>query len=393
MPPRPKPVELPPERPDPGERRLRPRRWHNVILLVVSLLVVPLGFEGFYRVRRWLRNRDDERFTLDHNWLREIPRPGWSSSTGRIHINSLGFRGEEVERTKPPGTTRIVCLGGSTTFGFYLHDDTAWPGQLQERLRKAFPKRRIEVINAACPGYNTYISYVNLRTRLIHLQPDIAIICHLHNDAQHAIVNRIAVNKRIDPDAWYPNLMDREGFDSWVWRSLLVDRILDRVSRRKSMTSKEFESLYPSILDQYDHNMRSLVLFCKKVGVKPILSTYAHWIDPKLGERELQKRAAATLRNFRFLDILQSLRLYHDFNEAVRKIGEDLGVPVVDNARLVPPREELFRDSVHFTEAGASLVADNVLEVVGPMVVGPSSAPSGTPASGSARPARGGHGG
>src|SRR5436190_20413136 len=35
---------------------------------------------------------------------------------GWFRINSMGFRGREVSASKPPGTFRIVCLGGSTTF-------------------------------------------------------------------------------------------------------------------------------------------------------------------------------------------------------------------------------------------------------------------------------------
>jgi len=363
----PKPVEMD----DPargGRARFQPRLRHKVALMLISLLVVLLGFEGFYRVRRWRRNRDPARFTLDHNWMREIPRPGWATPDGRIHINSLGFRGEPIQRAKPDGAVRIVCLGGSTTFGFYLHDDATWPHQLQQRLRRAFPTHTIEVINAACPGYNTYVSYVNLRTRLIHLQPDIVVVYHLHNDAQHALVNRIAVNRRIDPQAWYPDLLRRDGFDGWVWQSLLVNRVLDKVSRRTQMTRKEYEALYPSIRDMYEYNMGCVVRFCKDVGIRPVLCTYAHCIDPSLPEKELQERAAATLRNFRFLDILQSLDLYHDLNNVVRQIARAEGAGLVDNARLVPRDGDLFRDSVHFTASGAAQVSANVFREVCPLV-------------------------
>ena len=46
-------------------------------------------------------------------------------------VNSLGFWGGEIEREKPPGTLRVVALGGSTTAG-----PTAWPYQLGIELNE-----------------------------------------------------------------------------------------------------------------------------------------------------------------------------------------------------------------------------------------------------------------
>ncbi len=39
-----------------------------------------------------------------------------------VSINSLGYRGPEVERKKYPGRVRILCLGDSFTFGNYVLD-------------------------------------------------------------------------------------------------------------------------------------------------------------------------------------------------------------------------------------------------------------------------------
>src|SRR6266700_1734724 len=39
-------------------------------------------------------------------------------------VNSLGFRGKETTMEKPDGVFRIVCSGGSTTFGLGEPDET-----------------------------------------------------------------------------------------------------------------------------------------------------------------------------------------------------------------------------------------------------------------------------
>lgn len=58
-------------------------------------------------------------------------RPGFTRASGDGRplrtSNSLGFRGAEIELPKPPGRTRILCLGGSTTYAFAVDDDAAYP--------------------------------------------------------------------------------------------------------------------------------------------------------------------------------------------------------------------------------------------------------------------------
>ncbi len=45
-------------------------------------------------------------------------------------INSLGFRGKEIDLEKKEGQIRIACFGVSETFGVYESKDKEWPSQL-----------------------------------------------------------------------------------------------------------------------------------------------------------------------------------------------------------------------------------------------------------------------
>ncbi len=44
-------------------------------------------------------------------------------------INSLGFRGKEIDLEKKEGQIRIACFGVSETFGVYESKDKEWPSQ------------------------------------------------------------------------------------------------------------------------------------------------------------------------------------------------------------------------------------------------------------------------
>src|SRR4030095_4208865 len=82
-----------------------------------------------------------------------------------LSTNAEGVRADYPTRTKPAGTFRIVCLGDSVTFGYrvppvwpekpkdYNPDWQPYPMLLEKELRKANPRRGIEVFPMAVPGY------------------------------------------------------------------------------------------------------------------------------------------------------------------------------------------------------------------------------------------------
>jgi hypothetical protein len=83
-------------------------------------------------------------------------RPGARARFGpdrAVSINALGFRGVERTREKPKGVFRIVCIGGSNTYGV-VDDAETYPAQLEKRLNAARPGRyRYEVWNAGVSAY------------------------------------------------------------------------------------------------------------------------------------------------------------------------------------------------------------------------------------------------
>ncbi len=63
---------------------------------------------------------------------------------------------QRFSAAKPKDVYRIVCLGGSTTYGRPFFDQTSFPGWLRELLPVAQPSRRWEVINAGGISYASY---------------------------------------------------------------------------------------------------------------------------------------------------------------------------------------------------------------------------------------------
>ncbi len=110
-----------------------------------------------------------------------VEKPG---SDGEMETapNKLTFFNEQhFSRQKPPGTYRIFCVGGSTTFGRPYDDGTSYCGWLREFLRTADPSRSWEVINAGGISYASY-RVALLTEELMQYEPDLVIVYSGHNE-------------------------------------------------------------------------------------------------------------------------------------------------------------------------------------------------------------------
>lgn len=94
---------------------------------------------------------------------------------GSGDVNEHGYRGEKVRIIKPKGTIRILCLGDSTTFGVGVPVKYSYPYLLQERLRKEYPYKMIEVINAGVPRTNSIEAKRRFQVKFMKYKPDIII--------------------------------------------------------------------------------------------------------------------------------------------------------------------------------------------------------------------------
>jgi lysophospholipase L1-like esterase len=128
-----------------------------------------------------------DRYMRHDPYLVFSPIPGWRGRYTRY--NSFGFRGEEIAEKKPPDAIRIAVLGGSTAFGAFVKDEYTFPAVLQGLLQETAAstgasgsRRKIEVINAAVPGYTSTQELISLHLKVLPLTPDVVIIFDSLND-------------------------------------------------------------------------------------------------------------------------------------------------------------------------------------------------------------------
>ncbi|MFN0152317.1 MAG: tetratricopeptide repeat protein [bacterium] len=111
------------------------------------------------------------------------------------------FNEQAIARTKAEGTIRIFCLGGSATYGFPRGAAGAFPAILGEKLARAFPARRFEVVNLGGLSYAAF-RCVNVAREVARYEPD-AI---LYYDGNNEYVERRFFAEMLAEPAWRRNL-------------------------------------------------------------------------------------------------------------------------------------------------------------------------------------------
>lgn len=181
--------ELQPE--DPAEsnrlskKSQRTPLWQIVVLSVTAPIIFFLVLEGclaLFGVSP-ASQKEDPFVGFASNVPLFIPSKG--AGDGQIMTTAPNrmayFNKQEFPKTKTPGTYRIFCLGGSTTYGRPYDDSTSFSEWLRELLPSVDRSKNWEVINAGGISYASY-RVAHLMDELINYQPDLFIIYTGHNE-------------------------------------------------------------------------------------------------------------------------------------------------------------------------------------------------------------------
>lgn len=303
------------------------------------------------------------------------PRIGWQIP-GKTHpetayFNAQGFRTRERLGPKPPGELRVIALGGSTTEDVWNDAGLHWP-LVAERALHAAGRRDVRIYNGAMSAYTTAHSLVRLSLDVLQYRPDVILVMHNINDL--LVVYGAGAQGR-PVDASYLVKYGRKSLTSVLDESDVV------LSRLWVFARERLRRLAPARppppLEDYDlesgrtlfeRNLRSLVAVARAHGAEVVFVTMP------LARSPLRFDETAALARGGVLDRMPShdrfLADFDAYNESVRRTGAELGAPVIDAARLVPPDDPLFADLVHTTSAGVQVMGEAVgsrlLEILPP---------------------------
>lgn len=247
------------------------------------------------------------------------------------YARSQQFRGELAPLKKTPGVTRLFTLGSSSTFGYGVSAEAAYPKRLEHRLREA--GHRVEVFNAGVPGSTAARLALSLEGQLLPFAPDVIIVNLSFNDHIQGAI--------FDEGAHY-EAMATTGIGAFGQ----LMQMLDEKSRLKSWAryfnaARHGERADPELIElhatepalRFGNQLRRMVLTARSVGAEVVL---------------VQEPPDPAAEN----------TMVVPFHAAMAEVAAELDVPLVDPSQaLLPGGDAIYLDAVHLTAEGHERMA------------------------------------
>ena len=190
------------------------------------------------------------------------------------------FRPAKFAAQKPPGTSRIFILGGSTVQGHPFATETAFPRLLQCCLERLDPQRRWEVINCGGVSYASY-RLLPVLQEVLQYEPDVCVFCEGQNEFLEDITygSRRGLSERIGP---LLSLLLRlqcvravTGLTSAAaaeQRPLLPAEVLTRLDQSDGLARFHRDDRHALQVEQhFQHSLERMVRLCGARGVPLVL--------------------------------------------------------------------------------------------------------------------------
>jgi lysophospholipase L1-like esterase len=332
-----------------------------------------------------------------------------------VEVHTLGTPsrelGWEAFRLDPAGLgdaelPRIVALGDSTTYGFGVPPQAAWP----EVLDRALPGAT--VANMATPGYSSFQGYRTLVKYGEQLRPAAIIASFSYNDRGYVY------NRNVDSVEKFARFYEeQQTLGRYAWLDhIYTARVLRSAMRRLGLIRpepavridvRELHARVPP--ESYRENLRKIAEYGRARNV-PVLfvllkdnpfhttqiiqgieylerGDHQHAIraftiglsdevSETLARKYLAHAYAAAGQEDKAAEAghvqamretvggFQPIYLDSDYHEIMIEVGRELGVPVVDARPILAESDEIFIDMSHPDESGHARIAALVLETI-----------------------------
>jgi hypothetical protein len=312
-------------------------------------------------------------FAVDGHGLRR-GKPGvrWK----RVALNNLGMRGADVPATSAEGCHRWMFLGASETFGEPSMADAEFPARVRALARQR--SLCVDVLNTAYPGIAPRDLIPYYSQALSQYAPDVVFIYA----STHFYLAEIGSRQPVPAAALPPPAQTAAPWSlgSVLAKSRFFERLKDTAEvpasiqelrlRRWIEAASEgkpkdwpFDRVPEERIALLTSDLHELISAIRGSGAEPVLLTHAVRVadPPRADDR-------ADLYSMRRYVPRASEQVLAAFEyraaDAVRKLGAQEHVRVIDVARRLNGRRDRFIDLVHFTEKGHEEVAQLVVRAM-----------------------------
>jgi lysophospholipase L1-like esterase len=367
--------------------RIRARALTSVVALLLSVSIGLSAAEWFIRQRtsygyitpEILRHQSVayERSLFSRHVLPREPQIVTVGPDTVYRINSLGYRGPEFTRSKPPGVVRVMFYGGSSTFDLGQNADDDWPHRVGRRLQAG--GLNVEAINAGVPGHATWDAAGRLFAEGHTFRPDYCVLYSTWNDlksfhetqpllrsaAPYEARERVYFEYQNGFDRFFSEhsqLYNRLRFRYYSFRlGVGPDNVAPEGVLRRLPAD---DSIADSAVAQFRMNIETFVDVARNAGAHPILA--------------LEARLAATTNTSDDITMMRLgytqfthaglLHAYEIADRVYREVAAEKQVPLIEGALAMTGHREWLVDHVHLSREGAAKLSEIVSSAMAPLL-------------------------
>jgi len=292
-------------------------------------------------------------------------RPGARGVWGRtlVEVNAQGSRGPEVGYERSPGVPRILFLGDSVTFGFFLEERDAFPAVARASLEKSLD-RTVEIVNAGVGGYSQWQQRIQFERSGARYAPDVAVITFVLNDVTER--HRLARFGGPKPDEHGsaqlaltrpPKWIERFAVQRFATQRRFMRSRSERIAAERQRSPESMSDLrwFHTIDLPHDphverawretlEHLDQLIDSCEQRGVPVLLVVVPFTVQagagPELRHPQRILSGFAAERSLPFLDLLPVLET------TARERGVPFETFFVDDDHLSPPGARIAGESI-----------------------------------------------
>ena len=287
-------------------------------------------------------------------------------------INNHGFRGPDFWAEKPAGTFRVICLGGSSTFGYTNRDVGTYPHMLQQQFEQRLGSQRVEVINCGIPHMNTGHIVAMLKEELLGYEPDLVTIYSAYNDAGLPIDESTMQRAQRWFDEYSAayaalrNISEKVGLSMhgrWTGYLSRVER--EQIDRQRSLHLERTLSNYRSIIDLAKSRGIEVIVIKQPITTPTGIATRS---TTKGYDWEF-KAIAAKLEELGYApgtDV--PLYIHHELMARIEELARRENLKIIDNIALIDAHPEGLLTQVHLSEDANRRLAEVLHQAISPIV-------------------------
>lgn len=259
----------------------------------------------------------------------------WKPKPGAWRYNRDGFVGtvtaSSAREAQESGGCTILVIGDSNTQGIA---DFSWPEKLNELYETQ--GRATRVVNAGVAGYSSYQGAKFFINKTKVLDPDVVMVSFGWND--------MTPDMGMPDNKFFP-------FSSPIYNALSISRLYLVIRGIFSPRSQNGEQYHPRVsISEYRENLRMIIALAKQRANKIVLLT-----RPYNPEHMVWNSVSPLMRG--------GWRKYvYDYNNAVRDLAQEQGVPLLDFETQFSSDAANFLDDSHFTREASDRAAISIFE-------------------------------